>query len=121
RPGPHPDPLPTSELVHAGPTGRPNRKLLNGRVGSSLAGRSNRFLGLPLTSALLLPRRQPCIVYRFSHPPADPWGRHRISLRPSLPLRRHLPAHADGKIPPLHPGHSALHSPSPSGGANGEI
>ena len=35
-----------------------------------------------------------CTAYRF---PRRSRGRHRISVRPLLPHRQHLPAHADGK------------------------
>ena len=72
--------------------------------------------GSHLTSALLIHSRERCIAYRF--PPAPTaerrrifrctayqfprhsGGRHRISVRPLLPHRPHLPAHADGKILP---------------------
>jgi len=60
----------------------------------SLAGRSNRFLAPP-TSALLFQRRERSTAYRF---PRRSRGRHRISVRPLLPHRPHLPAHTDGKF-----------------------
>jgi hypothetical protein len=46
-------------------------------------------------------------------------GRPRISLRPPLPHRSHLPAHADGKIPP-HRRTSAPHSPFTVAGPTGK-
>ena len=73
-----------------------------------------QIFGAHLTSALLIHSRERCIAYRF--PPAPTAerrrifrctayrfprrsrGGHRVSFRPLLPHRQHLPAHADGKI-----------------------